>query len=224
MINIAIDGPSGAGKSTLSRALAQKLDYIYVDTGAIYRSVGLYAVEHGVDPSDEEAVARILPLVCVEMKYVDGLQRMFLCGRDVTAEIRKPEISQAASAISAIPLVRAHLLNMQRELAADNNCIMDGRDIGTVVLPDAAVKIFLSASAEERARRRWLELQAKGETISFEKVLAEMKERDLRDAGREAAPMVPAEDAVLVDTTELDFEQSLDLLYRLILERLACQR
>ncbi len=218
--NIAIDGPSGAGKSTLSRALAARLGYVYVDTGAIYRCVGLYVYEKGVDPADKEAVAALLPEIRVEMKYVDGLQRMFLQGRDVTKEIRLPEISQYASTVSAIPAVRSHLLEMQRSIAREENCIMDGRDIGTVVLPKADVKIFLHATAEERARRRFKELKEKGVETDFDTVLREMRERDLRDSSRDTAPLRAAEDAISVDTTEMDFDSSLQFLLGIIREKL----
>ena len=176
-ISIAIDGPSGAGKSTLARSIAAKLEYLYVDTGAIYRTIGLYALEHGVDPKDEAAVTACLPDIQVGLEYGDdGLQHMLLNGRDVTKEIRLPDVSLYASAVSAHPPVRAFLLEMQRKLARENNVIMDGRDIGTVVLPDADVKVFLTASAPERARRRCLELEQRGTPQPFEKVLAEIEE------------------------------------------------
>lgn len=218
-ISIAIDGPSGAGKSTLARSIAAKLGYLYVDTGAIYRTIGYYAFANGMDPKDEAAVSAVLPGLQVELTYgEDGLQHMLLNGQDVTKEIRLPEISMYASAVSAHPSVRAYLLETQRELAQTNNVIMDGRDIGTVVLPDAQVKVFLTASPEARARRRMLELEQRGTPEPFEKVLKEIQERDWNDSHRAVAPLRQAEDAVLLDTTELDFQESeaalLDIIQR----------
>ena len=219
-ISIAIDGPSGAGKSTLARSIAAKLEYLYVDTGAIYRTIGLYALENGVDPKDEAAVTATLPNIQVGLEYgEDGLQHMLLNGRDVTKDIRLPDVSLYASAVSAHPPVRAFLLEMQRKLARENNVIMDGRDIGTVVLPDADVKVFLTATAAERARRRCLELEQRGTPQPFEKVLAEIEERDYNDSHRATAPLRQAEDAVLQDTTELDFAQSEAAMMKLIGER-----
>ena len=219
-ISIAIDGPSGAGKSTLAKSLAAKLGYLYVDTGAIYRTIGYYAFSNGIDPKNEEAVEEALPDIQVEMTYgEDGLQHMLLNGQDVTREIRLPEISMYASAVSAHPGVRSFLLEMQRQLARTNNVIMDGRDIGTVVLPDAKVKVYLTASAEERARRRCLELEQRGTPEPFEKVLREIEERDWNDSHRAVAPLRQAEDAVLLDTTELDFQQSEEALLKIIEEK-----
>lgn len=219
-ISIAIDGPSGAGKSTLARSVAAKLGYLYVDTGAIYRTIGCYAHQNGIDPKDEQAVTAALPQVHVELTYgEDGLQHMLLNGRDVTKEIRLPEISLCASAVSAHPGVRAFLLEMQRELARTHDVIMDGRDIGTVVLPEADVKVFLTASAEERARRRMLELEQRGTPEPYEKILREIEERDWNDSHRAAAPLRQAEDAVLLDTTELDFQESEKALLGIIRER-----
>ncbi len=219
-ISIAIDGPSGAGKSTLARSIAAKLGYLYVDTGAIYRTIGLYALENGVDPKDEAAVTATLPDIQVGLEYgEDGLQHMLLNGRDVTKDIRLPDVSLYASAVSAHPPVRAFLLEMQRKLARENNVIMDGRDIGTVVLPDADVKVYLTATAAERARRRCLELEQRGTPQPFEKVLAEIEERDYNDSHRATAPLRQAEDAVLLDTTELDFVQSEAAMMKLIGER-----
>lgn len=218
---VAIDGPSGAGKSTLARALAKALGFVYVDTGAIYRSVGYYAYQRGADPSDAVAVEALLPEIQLEILYrEDGLQHMILNGQDVTKEIRLPEISMYASRVSAIPAVRAFLLEMQREMARTHSVIMDGRDIGTVVLPQADVKLFLTASAEDRARRRYLELEERGTPEPYEKLLEEMKERDANDTARAAAPLRPAEDAVILDTTGNTFAQSFDLLLRTIKERL----
>ena len=220
MVSIAIDGPSGAGKSTLARSAAAELGYLYVDTGAIYRTIGYYAHANHIEPKDEQAVASALPQVRVELTYGDdGLQHMLLNGQDVTKEIRLPEISLCASAVSAHPGVRAFLLEMQRELARTHNVIMDGRDIGTVVLPDADVKIFLTASPEARARRRMLELEQRGTAEPYEKILKEIEQRDWDDSHRATAPLRQAEDAVLLDTTELNFEESREALLKLIRER-----
>lgn len=219
-IRVAIDGPSGAGKSTLARAAASALGFLYVDTGAIYRTVGLSARNRGVDPGDEAAVAAMLPSLRVELRYDEsGRQRMLLNGLDVSEEIRLPEISRYASAVSALPAVRAYLMETQRELARKNNVIMDGRDIGTVVLPDAEVKVFLTASAGVRAKRRCRELEERGTPQPFEEVLRDIEDRDFRDTHREAAPLRQAEDAVLLDTSALDFRQSLEALLDLIRER-----
>ena len=218
---VAIDGPSGAGKSTLARALAKELGFVYVDTGAIYRSVGYFARSRGVEPGDAAAVEALLPEIRLEMLYgEDGLQHMILNGQDVTEEIRLPEISMYASKVSAIPAVRAFLLEMQRGMARTHSVIMDGRDIGTVVLPEADVKLFLTASAEDRARRRFLELEERGTPEPYEKLLEEMRERDRNDASRAAAPLRAAEDAVVLDTTGNTFQQSFDLLLRTIKEKL----
>ena len=219
-ISIAIDGPSGAGKSTLARSVAAELGYLYVDTGAIYRTIGYYAHISGIDPKDEQAVVAALPKLKVELAYgEDGLQHMLLNGQDVTREIRLPEISLCASAVSAYPGVRAYLLEMQRQLARTHNVIMDGRDIGTVVLPDADVKVFLTASAEERARRRMLELEQRGTPQPFETILKDIQERDWNDTHRSAAPLRQAEDAVLLDTTELNFQESEEAILKIIRER-----
>ena len=219
-IRVAIDGPSGAGKSTLARAAAAALGFLYVDTGAIYRTVGLSARDQGVDPGDEPAVAAMLPSLRVELRYDGaGQQRMFLNDRDVSEEIRLPEISRYASAVSALPVVRAYLMETQRELARKNNVIMDGRDIGTVVLPDAEVKVFLTASSSVRAKRRCRELEERGTPQPFEEVLRDIEERDFRDTHREAAPLRQAEDAALLDTSALDFQQSLEALLELVRER-----
>lgn len=219
-ISVAIDGPSGAGKSTLAKSVAAKLNYLYVDTGAIYRTIGYHVFSKGIAPKDEAAVSAQLPEIRVELTYGDdGLQHMLLNGQDVTKEIRLPEISMYASAVSAHPSVRAYLLEMQRQLARTSNVIMDGRDIGTVVLPEAEVKVFLTASAEERARRRCLELEQRGTPEPFEKVLSEIQERDWNDSHRAVAPLRQAEDAVLLDTTELDFRQSEDALLKIIKEK-----
>lgn len=219
-IAVAIDGPSGAGKSTLARAAARELGFLYVDTGAIYRSLALYALRRGVEPENEAAVAGLLPEIRLETGYdAGGLQRMLLNGEDVTGQIRTQEVSMAASKVGKHPAVRAFLLDMQRELAENGRVIMDGRDIGTVVLPQADVKIFLTASSEARARRRWLELKEKGSSKPYEEILQETLRRDGDDASRAAAPLRPAEDAVLLDTTGLNFAQSLARIIEIIRER-----
>ena len=218
---VAVDGPSGAGKSTLAKAIAAKLGILYVDTGAIYRTIGYAVKRRGIEPRDEAAVRAILPELEIGMRYeADGEQHMLLNGQDVTREIRLPEISMYASAVSALLAVRAFLLEMQRDLARKHSVIMDGRDIGTVVLPDATVKIFLTASPEARATRRWKEYQAKGIDTPYEEVLADVKQRDYQDTHRAAAPLKQAEDAVLLDTSELDFEQSLDAMKQIIAKKI----
>ena len=220
MISIAIDGPSGAGKSTLARSMAEKLGYLYVDTGAIYRTIGLYMYEADIDPKDEAAVLAALPEIEIELSHgEDGLQRMTLNDCDVTEAIRLPHISLCASAVSAHPGVRAFLLEMQRELARTNNVIMDGRDIGTVVLPEAEVKVFLTASPEARAQRRMKELEKRGTPQPFEEVLRDIQQRDYNGSNRAAAPRKQAEDAVLLDTTELTFAQSEEALLAIVRER-----
>ena len=217
---VAVDGPSGAGKSTLAKAVARELHIMYVDTGAIYRVIGLAAFRRGVAPRDEAAVTAMLPELEIGMKHGgDGLQRMYLNGEDVTDDIRLPEISMYASAVSALPPVRAFLLEMQRKLAREQSVIMDGRDIGTVVLPDAEVKIFLTADAETRAKRRFLELERRGTPKPYAEVLAELQERDWNDSHRAVAPLKQAADAVLLDTSALDFAQSKALVLRTIRER-----
>jgi len=221
-IRIAIDGPSGAGKSTLACSVSAKLGYVYVDTGALYRTIGYFIFSKGIDPKDEAAVAAQLPDIQVEMAHgEDGLQHMILNGQDVTREIRLPQISMYASAVSAHPAVRTFLLEMQRQLARTYNVIMDGRDIGTVVLPDAEVKIFLTATLEERARRRTLELEQRGTPQSFEAVKADIEQRDWNDTHRATAPLKQAEDAVLLDTTELTFEESEAAIIKIIQEKAA---
>jgi cytidylate kinase len=219
-IRVAIDGPSGAGKSTLARAAAADLGFLYVDTGAIYRTVGLFVQENGLDAGDAAAVAAALPGLLPELCYDgEGRQRMLLNGRDVSEEIRLPEISRYASAVSALPPVRAYLLDTQRELARKHSVIMDGRDIGTVVLPDAEVKIFLTASAQVRAERRCRELEERGTPQPFPEVLRDIESRDYRDTHRAAAPLRQAEDAVLLDTSALSFQESRETLLRIIRER-----
>lgn len=220
MISVAIDGPSGAGKSSLAKRLAADLGYVYVDTGAMYRTIGLYAVRQGADLHDAAAVAALLPQIRLDIRLVDGTQHVYLNGEDVSEAIRAEEIGMAASAVSAHPPVRAFLLETQRGLAANQNVLMDGRDIGTVVLPNATVKIFLTASPEARAQRRCKELQEKGQAAEYETVLADIRQRDDQDTHREVAPLKQAEDAILVDTSDIDFDQSFAVLKRTILEHI----
>ncbi len=219
-ISVAIDGPVGAGKSTVARECARRLGYIYCDTGALYRAVGLFCAENGADLDNPAEIAGALDKIKVEIRLVDGLQRVYLNGRDVSEKIRLPEISMAASAVSAVAEVRAALLGIQREIAENNNVIMDGRDIGTVVLPNADVKIFLTAAAEARAKRRYDELVKKGTATTFEEVLTDLNKRDYNDSHRENAPLKQADDAVLADTTNMDFEESVQLVCNLVKERL----
>ncbi|MEG1446029.1 MAG: (d)CMP kinase [Ruthenibacterium sp.] len=220
MKSIAIDGPSGAGKSTLARRLAAQLHYIYVDTGAMYRTIGLFALQQGVDLQNETAVSALLPQIKLDLRYVDGAQHMFLNGADVSALIRTEQVSMAASTVSAYAAVRAFLLDTQRNFTKTSNILMDGRDIGTVVLPNADVKIFLTATAEERARRRHAELVQRGETASYETVLADVKQRDYNDTHRAIAPLKAAADAITIDTTDVDFEGALALLLAAIAKKL----
>ena len=220
--SIALDGPSGAGKSTLAKMLARELGFLYVDTGAIYRTVGLRAFRCGVEPDDAAGVSALLGDLNLDMGYgEDGIQHMYLDGEDVTDAIRKHEISRYASGVSAIPAVRAFLLERQRELARHNSVIMDGRDIGTVVLPQADVKIFLTAAPEARARRRLRELEERGEQVDFDTVLADILRRDEQDRTRPIAPLRQAEDAVLLDTTNLNLAESLQALLAIVKERIA---
>ena len=219
--SIAIDGPSGAGKSTLAKMIAAELGFLYVDTGAIYRTVGLYAKKNDVAPHDAPAVTALLDTIKIDMNYGDdGLQRMYLNGEDVTTAIRQHEISAYASTVSAIPEVRAFLLEMQRSFARTNNVVMDGRDIGTVVLPDAQLKIFLTATPEDRARRRYEELLQRGQRADYETVLKDQIQRDYNDSHRATAPLRQAEDALLIDTTGNTLEQSQELMLKTVKERL----
>ena len=220
MINVAIDGPAGAGKSTVARAAAQKLGYIYVDTGALYRAVGVYCLRKGIETTDAEKVGSILNEITVELKFIEGVQHVFLNGDDVSTEIRLPEASMAASNVSAIPAVRAFLFDLQRDIATKNNCIMDGRDIGTVVLPNAQVKIFLTADDTERAMRRFKELQEKGSTVTYQEVLDDLRVRDYNDSHREIAPLKPAEDSVIVNTTNYTLEESINKIVEAVEEKL----
>ena len=216
MISVAIDGPAGAGKSTLARRLAAEFGYIYVDTGAMFRAVGLYALRAGKDPKDNAAVNGLLPEITLRLASIEGEQHIYLNGEDVSKAIRTEEAGMAASAVGANPAVRSFLLDQQRKMAETQNVLMDGRDIGTVVLPKATVKIFLTATPEARAKRRWKEYQEKGVDVSFENVLADVKQRDYQDTHREAAPLKQAEDAVLLDTSELNFEQSFEAMKQII--------
>ena len=220
--SVAIDGPSGAGKSTLAKLCAEKLGFLYVDTGAIYRTVGLAVKTAGIDSKDSQGVEALLPQIEITMRYDEnGLQRMILNGDDVTAEIRMPEISIFASDVSAMPAVRSFLLGMQRKLAGENNVIMDGRDIGKVVLPDADIKVFLTAKPEERAQRRYEELLLKCIETTYDEVLRDILYRDENDSNRAAAPLRPAEDAILVDTTGNTLDQSFEIIKSLIEEKIS---
>lgn len=220
MVSVAIDGPSGAGKSTVSRAVAKAFGFIYVDTGAMYRTIGLAAYRKGLDTKDKPSIIALLPELSIDLRYNElGEQRMYLGDEDVSADIRLPEISMCASNVSAMPEVRAYLMDMQRQMAKRYDVIMDGRDIGTVILPDAEVKIFLTASAEERANRRLKELEAKGVNTSFEEVLEDMKKRDAQDSSRAAAPLVPSDDAVILDTSEMGFDESVQAVCKLIADK-----
>ncbi len=216
MINIAIDGPSGAGKSTIAKAVAKEKGYIYVDTGALYRSIGLWVARKGIAKEDKENIITELGNISLELKYVDGTQRVYLNGEDVSDDIRTPEISMYASAVSAIPEVRAFLLDLQRNMAKKYNVIMDGRDIGTVILPDATVKIFMTASPEGRAKRRHKELLEKGIETTYEEVLSDMIERDRNDSTRDVAPAIPAEDAIHFDNSADGIDQSVAEIIEII--------
>ena len=218
-ISVAIDGPSGAGKSTVARAAAAKLGYVYVDTGAMYRSIGLAVCRRGIAGEDTAGIIATLPEIAIQLTYQDGAQHVLLNGEDVSSAIRDEEIGMAASAVAAIPAVRTFLLDAQRTLAASRDVLMDGRDIGTVVLPNATVKIFLTATPEARAERRYKELLMKGEKHDYQNVLADVRARDYQDTHRAAAPLRQAEDAVLVDTSELNFDQSFEALKKVIQDR-----
>ena len=217
--NVAIDGPAGAGKSTIARAVAKKKGFIYVDTGAVYRAMALFMLREGVEPTDAAVIADKCKEADITIQYVDGEQVVLLNGENVNAYLRTEEVGNMASNTSAQPAVRTKLVELQQALAAKSDVIMDGRDIGTVVLPDATVKIFLTASVEERAMRRFRELEQRGTPESYEKVLEEMRQRDYNDSHRAAAPLKQAEDAALLDTTELDFRQSEEAILRIIRER-----
>ncbi len=220
MINIAIDGPSGAGKSTIAKHLAKTLGFLYVDTGALYRAIGLYVLRQGEDTRDEDTVEKLLENIQLRLAYVEGTQRVLLNGEDVSQAIRTQEVAMAASNVSAMPCVREFLFSLQQNMARDNNVVMDGRDIGTVVLPNAQIKIFLTATAEDRARRRCLELKEKGQQAEYETVLEEVKQRDYNDSHRAIAPLKQAPDAILVDTTGNELETSIEILTNLVKEKL----
>jgi cytidylate kinase len=206
IINIAIDGPSGAGKSTVAKNIAKKLGIVYLDTGAMYRAAALYALERGTDIADTEAVLKILPNIDIKICYNDNEQHVLLCGKDVSAEIRRHEISKAASNISKIPEVRMVLVEMQRKIASETNCVLDGRDITSFVLPNAKYKFYLTATVEERAKRRFEELAAKGGNLTYEQILADVADRDYNDMNRGFAPLVQTPDAVLIDSTDMSAE------------------
>ena len=215
MINIAIDGPAGAGKSTVARMAASKLGFIYVDTGALYRTIGINVLRKGLKTENTQDVISTLEGVKIELQFVDGVQHVLLNGEDVSREIRLPEASMAASNVAKIPEVRKFLFGLQRDIAAANNCIMDGRDIGSVVLPDAQVKIFLTASAEVRAKRRYDELIEKGTPVEFNTLLEEIKQRDYNDSHREIAPLKPCEDGVILDTSDMNIDEVVAAIVKL---------
>ena len=216
IINLAIDGPGGAGKSTISKTVAKRLDILYVDTGSLYRTIGLFVKLKGVNPKDASAVAAILPEISIEVKYENGAQVNYLNGVNHGEAIRTPEMSMYASDVSAIPAVRSFLLETQKQIAKTNSVIMDGRDIGTVILPNADVKIFLTASEECRAMRRYNELIERGQSVTYEQVLSEMNERDTQDSSRKIAPAKPADDAIILDTTGFEFEDSVNAILEII--------
>lgn len=218
-LNVAIDGPAGAGKSTVAKGVAAKLGFIYVDTGALYRAVGVYGIRKGIDTKNADEVSAVLPEISVELKFIDGVQHVFLNGEDVSVEIRTPDASMAASNVSAIPSVRSFLFDLQRDIASKNDCIMDGRDIGTVVLPNAQVKIFLTADPEERAMRRYRELIEKYPDVKYEDVLEDLKKRDYQDSHREIAPLKPAADSVVFNTTGNTLEESVEKVISIIKEK-----
>ena len=220
VIAVAIDGPAGAGKSTIARAAAAQLGFVYVDTGALYRTIGLAVCRRGIDGTDVPGIFATLPEIQVGLTYQDGAQHVLLDGEDVSDAIRTPQISTYASQVSSMPEVRAYLLDLQRDLARRQSVIMDGRDIGTVILPDAKVKIFLTASPEKRAARRCAELREKGQDVTVEGILADMERRDALDASRAAAPLKQAEDAVLVDTSDLTLEQSIEAVLTVIRDKM----
>jgi len=219
-INIAIDGPSGVGKSTLAKSLAKDMAFIYIDTGALYRAVGLYAFENNIPPKEEETLKEHFDNIKIELRWTNGTQHIYLGGRDVSEDIRLPQMSMYASYVSALPAVRSFLLDMQHTFAENNDCIMDGRDIGTVILPNADVKIFLSADEKVRAKRRYEELLAKGKSVTFDDVYHEMLQRDKNDSERQNAPCVPAADAILVDNGNMNEVETLVFVKKLIEERL----
>lgn len=210
MINVAIDGPSGAGKSTISKAVANSIGYLYIDTGAMYRTVAYKALSEGIDLHNADSLKKMLAETTIDIRHFGGAQHMISDGSDVTDFIRTPEVSAAASAVAAIPLVREWLLELQRKLADKNNCIMDGRDIGTTILPNADVKIFLTASAEKRAERRYAELREKGMDVRYDDVLSDMKKRDANDSGRKCSPLKVADGAVILDTSNMNLDEAVE--------------
>lgn len=218
--SIAIDGPAGAGKSTIAKSAASKLGFIYVDTGALYRVIGYHMATHAIETTSESQVTPELEKIKVELHFIEGSQRVFLNGEDVSEKIRTPQMAMHASNVSAIPSVRAFLFELQQDIAKNNNIIMDGRDIGTVILPNADVKIFLTASTYARAKRRYDEHIQKGEAVDFDKLMAEIEQRDYNDSHREIVPLRQAEDAILIDTTEIDLEASIALVIKTIMEHL----
>lgn len=220
MISIAIDGPAGAGKSTISKKVSNNIGFVYIDTGALYRAIGYYAVSNGIDPKDSKRVSEFLKGINISLDFIDGKQCVLIDGIDVSDKIRTPEISMAASNVSAIPKVREFLLDLQKNIALKNNVVMDGRDIGTVVLPNADIKIFLTASIEERAKRRYNDLIKRDKNIKFQDVLNDVKQRDYNDSSRAIAPLKPADDAIIVDTTGESLEQSVERLLSLIKEKI----
>ena len=220
--SIAIDGPSGAGKSTISKTVAKKMGIVHIDTGAIYRTIGLYFYNKGIECTDAEKIIPLLDDIKIELVMTPDGQKMLLDGKDVSKEIRQHHISQCASQVSAIPQVRTHLLDMQRDFAKKQSIVMDGRDIGTVVLPDADIKIFLTASPESRAQRRYEELIGRGENVSYDKILEDVKTRDYNDSHREIAPLKPAKDSILVDTTGFELKDSVSKILGIIEEKVKC--
>ncbi len=220
MIHIAIDGPSGAGKSTIARLVAARLGFMYIDTGALYRSVGVAALKRGFDPGDEKKVEQMLPTIRVTLGFVDGIQHVYVNDEDVSVQIRLPEASMAASAVSALPAVRRFLFGLQQDLAASHNCVMDGRDIGTVVLPDAEVKIFLTASPEVRAQRRYRELIEKGNEVNFDALLKEIIQRDYNDSHRAVAPLKKADDAVEIDSSEMSLDEVTEQILAIVHQKI----
>ena len=218
-MKVAIDGPAGAGKTYIAKAVAKNLDFVYVDTGALYRGIGLFMLRNGVEPDNKEAVLPLLPQIKEEIRHENGEQRVFLNGEDITGLIRTEEISKAASDVSAIAEVRAFLYRTQRDIAENNNVVMDGRDIGTVILPDAELKLFMTASPEVRAKRRKAQLAEKGIDASYEEILADIIQRDYNDSHREASPLKMAEDGVLIDNSEMSIEENIEKVEELIKAR-----
>ena len=221
-ISVAIDGPSGAGKSTVARAAAAKLGYVYVDTGAMYRSIGLAVCRRGIAGEDTAGIIATLPEIAIQLTYQDGAQHVLLNGEDVSEAIRTPEISYYASKVSAVPEVRRFLLETQRNMAKNGNILMDGRDIGTVILPDATVKIFLTADSDVRVCRRWLEMKRKGQPVGFHQVLADLVDRDYNDSHREIAPLKQSDDAIVLDCTDLSIRETTNALLEIVREIIGC--